>query len=204
MKKTNGYTLIEVVIALAIFAIVSLLSTSVVMNSFNTYRDLKQKTTRLNRIQLVITMMRYDITQILNRSIRGNEMHLFPPFIGETNYTEFTRAGVINPEQGIKASHLKRVAFLCAKNQLIRRSWYSLDSTSRSAYHDKILLSHLEKCSFAYISRNLERLYEWRPYAVQQNQHQAFLPSAIEFNFEIKKLGPASLLFIIPEGLYGS
>ena len=59
-----------------------------------------------------ISLIQQDTRQTVERAIRGNEMRLFPAFLGQTNYLEFTRDGNVNPGSIEKRSTLKRVA-LC-------------------------------------------------------------------------------------------
>ena len=201
---SRGYTLIEVIVALAVFAILATLSGTVLVQAFNTRTHLAEETSRLNNLQLATTLIRRDAAQMVERAIRGTEGHLFPPFVGESNYLEFTRSGVVNPNAVVLSSALKRVALLCSKKQLIRRSWISLDGPTHSDYQDKVLLDNLQACSIAYLSRSRQILNEWRPYAVQQNQKKEPLPTAIQLTLGLEHLGNLSLLFIIPESLYGA
>ncbi len=203
-QAIQGYTLIEVMIALAVFAILSTISASMLMQAFNTKTHLDQEHQRIAKLQLAIALLKQDIEQAMDRSIRGNEMRLFPPFIGESYYTEFTRGGFVNPNATTRNSTLKRVGYLCQNNTLTRRSWLMLDSPSRKEYQDKILLTELTECSFSYLSRSRELLKDWRPYALQQNQKNQSLPAAIQVNLGIQHLGAMKMMFIIPEALYGA
>ncbi len=202
-NRTQGYTLIEVIVALAVFAVVATMTGSVMLQAFETKKRLAAQTEQLNELHVIMTLIRRDIAQITNRSIRGNEGRLYPPFIGESNYTEFTRGGFVNPNTVLQSSTLKRVAFLCGHGELTRRSWAAVDSPTRRDTNDQVLLEHLTHCSFAYISQSQEHLSSWRPYAISQDQKNAFIPTAIELSITIKNYGSATLLFPIPEGLYG-
>lgn len=201
-KYESGYTLIEVIIALAVFAILSTLTASVMMQSFNTKKHLAIQTERMQQIQVAIPVIRRDIAQAINRAVRGNELRLFPPFIGESNYTEFTRGGFVNPNSTLKSSSLKRIAYLCQGDHLIRRSWPVVDSPARKEYRDQIFLKNITHCSFSYISQSQEILSVWRPYALSQRQKNASLPAGIQLSLTFKVLGKMDFLFTIPEGMY--
>lgn len=203
ISKIKGYTLIEVIVALAVFAVVATMTGGVMLQAFETKKRLAAQTEQLNEVHVMLTLIRREIAQITNRAIRGNEGRLYPPFIGESNYIEFTRGGFVDPNTQSQSSTLKRVAFLCGHGALTRRSWASIDSPTRQDVNDQILLRHLTHCSFAYISQSQEHLPSWRPYAVSQKQKNAFIPTAVELSITFKDLGSAKLLFPIPEGLYG-
>lgn len=201
--KSAGYTLIEILIALAVFAILATITSSAMYHAFDTKARVNVQADRLNSLQLALTLVGRDIDQMVERSVRGNEMHLFPPFVGQPNYLEFTRAGIVNPNDQIPRSTLMRIAFLCRGNQLVRRTWESLDTPKRALYQDKVLLDNLNQCSFAYLAQNRQILSEWRENAVQQNQKKAPLPNAVQFTLTLSDWGNMSLLFIVPESLYG-
>ncbi|KTD36232.1 type II secretory pathway protein LspJ [Legionella nautarum] len=203
MKTEKGFTLIEILIALTVFAILAAITSSAMYYAFNTRSRVSEQAERLNALQLAITLIEHDTEQVIVRDIRaGHEMQLHPVFEGEAQYLEFTRSGFVNPNSEEKRSVLQRVAFLCQNNQLIRRSWVTLDPVNREIYQDKILIDRLMNCQFAYLNHNLQVLSEWRPNAVQQNQRAEPIPKAIQMNLRLNDWGKMSLLFIIPGALY--
>lgn len=202
--KSNGFTLLEIMVALAVFAILATITSSVMYHAFDTHARVTSQADRLNAVQLAVSLIKRDTEQMIERSIRGNEMHIFPPFIGQPYHLEFTRGGVVNPNGIEQRSTLKRIAFLCQKNQLIRRSWDRLDTPERKSYHDKILLDNIDQCSFAYLAHNRQILPVWQDYALQQNQRAETLPTAVKFTLNLRDWGNMSLLFIIPKALYAN
>jgi len=202
MKVHRGFTLLEILIALSVFAILATITSSAMYHAFNTRDKVSTQADRLNNLQLAMAIIRRDTQQIVERSVRGNEMHLFAPFIGHPNYIEFTRGGEVNPLGNARSSTLKRVAYLCRNGQLIRRSWDVLDTPTRNQSQDKRLLDNMSQCSFAYLAHNHQVMPEWREYALKQDQRQETLPTAIQFTLNLKDWGKMSALFIIPEALY--
>lgn len=204
MKNKLGFTLIEIMIALVIFTLLAAITSSTLYHAFDTRERVNMQAKQLNALQITLTLLSRDIEQILERSVLGNEMHVFPPFIGQPNYVEFTRGGIINPTINKRQSTLKRVAYLCTNHQLIRRTWEYLDSQNRKNYHNKTILDNINDCSFSYLGHDHQLLKEWRAYAIQQNQQQETLPLAIQLTFTLNEWGNASLLFAIPEALYAA
>jgi general secretion pathway protein J len=200
--REYGFTLLEIMVALTIFVILATITSTALYHAFDIKTRIAAQMQRINQLQQAITFIKRDTEQMLTRSIRGNEMRVFPPFIGQAHYLEFTRSGIVSPEMIKPHSTLKRVAFLCKEKQLIRRSWEVLDMPERKDYHDKILLDNLEQCAFAYIAHNQQILPIWREYAVQQNQREETLPSAIQLTLVFHQDERMSMLFIVPEALY--
>jgi len=201
-RRQAGFTLIEVLVALTVFAILAGISASILYYVFNAKSRVSAQAERLLSLQLAISLLERDAAQTVRRAIRGNEMRLFPPFIGQGRYTEWTRGGLVNPRSVEKKSSLQRVAWLCEKNQLIRRTWESLDPIDRGRYQDKIVLSQLSQCDFHYLNQHLEVLSSWSENALSQNQKETALPKALQLTLTLEDWGKGSFLFPIPKAMY--
>lgn len=199
-----GYTLIEVMIALVVFAIIATLSSSVMYHVFDIRERVAIQANQLGELQLAITLLEHDMVQYVPRTVHGNDMRTFSSFVGTYHYMEFTRGGLVNPNAKEKRSGLKRVAYSCNQNQLVRRTWEVLDTPVRNDYQDRILLSNLKSCSFSYISIYQQLMPEWRAYNVEQNQKVQAIPSGVQLVVDPYGWGKMTFLFVIPEGLYGS
>lgn len=204
MKSFRGFTLIEILIALTVFAILATITSSSLYYAFNTRAKVITQADRLNNLQLALSMIQQDTLQTVERPITGNDLHIFPAFIGMANYFEFTRDGVLNPNSIEKRSSLKRVALACEGNKLLHRTWLSLDPIDRGSYQDRLLLDNLSECHFTYVNQSLQSLHEWREQALTQNQRREPFPKAIQVNLTLKDWGEMTMLFIIPGGLYAA
>ncbi|CAM2799377.1 GspJ family T2SS minor pseudopilin variant LspJ [Legionella worsleiensis] len=204
MKKFKGFTLIEILIALTVFSILATITSSTLYYAFNARARVNEQAERLNALQLAVSIIQQDTIQVVDRPVRGNEMRLFPGFVGQPRYLEFTRDGIINPKSSEKRSSLKRVALICEDEKLIRRTWSSLDPLDRNDYEDKELVNHLSDCYFSYLNQNLNVLSEWREQALAQNQQQEPFPKAIQLNMTLDDWGKLNFLVVIAEALYAS
>lgn len=200
--KHRGFTLIEILIALMVFAIIASITSSSLYHAFNTRKLVNAQADRLSSLQLAISIIQQDTIQTVNRPVRGNEMRLFPAFIGQLEYLELTRGGYINPQSQEKRTTLKRVALVCLDGKLLRRTWSTLDPADRNTYEDRELLDKLTDCHFNYLNKNLQVLPEWREQAFAGNQPKEPLPKAIQINFKLQDWGEMNMLFIIPGALY--
>lgn len=205
MKKSqSGFTLIEILVALAVFGILAAITSSTMYYAFTTRTRVTDQADRMVTLELAFTLIERDTEQSTLRAVRGNDMRLFPIFVGQPTYMEFTRSGLVNPGSEEKRSTLKRIAIICAKNKLVRRSWDSLDSSDRNAYKDSLLLDRLTKCQFAYLNKNQDILDEWRQGQTGQDLDAELLPKAVRLTLTLENWGEQSLLFILPKGLYAN
>lgn len=202
--NNRGFTLIEIIIALAIFAILATITSSLLIQSVHVQERVSLHSERTAEIELAIALLQQDITQLIPRAVRGNEMHLFPPIIGQAKYFEFTRGGVTNPMSIEQRSTLMRVAYVCEQHQLIRRIWQQLDTPDRSQYHDTALLKQLKSCSFEYMGLHNTLVSSWYQEPPRSRKPiPIFLPKAIQVNLTFTENEPLTLLFAIPGVLYG-
>ena len=204
MTKSTGYTLLEVMIALLIFAILAGITTTALHQALTTREHVTTQANQLNELQLAIILLRRDTQQALDRSILGNETHVFAPFIGQNSYMEFSRQGSTNPNGINRQSTLQRVAYQCTTDGLVRRTWKQLDVPERAQAENKIILPNIKQCQLAYIAHNHQTLSEWRANAVRQDQKKENLPSAIQLSLSLTQWGQMTLLFAIPGGLYAA
>lgn len=197
-----GYTLIEVMIALMVFAMIAAISSGVMYHVFDIRKRVAIQANQLGELQLATSMLEHDMVQYVPRTVHAENLQQFSAFVGTYQYMEFTRGGLVNPNAATKRSGLKRVAYVCHQDQLIRRSWDALDAPSRASYEDRVLLSHLKSCSFAYISMYQQIMPEWKAFNVEQNQKIQAIPTGIQLTVNPFGWGKMVFLFVIPEGLY--
>jgi len=192
-KKNLGYTLIEVIIALAIFAILGTISVGLLGRAFDTSAHLKAKIEPLAELQLAVTRMNRDIVQMVKRGA--------PFFTGETNYTEFTRGGIVHPDAEEVQSTLKRVALLCKHNkELVRKTWARVNPLNPDDFQEQILINNLEACEFSYLTNGNIWLSEWPMASTEPKEKSPSFPLAIQLKLKLKNFGDISLLFVIPGG----
>lgn len=194
--KQQGFTLIEILIALAVFAILATLTAMTLSNMLITQKRLTQQTNQLATLDLSLVRINQDMQQVTQRAVRDPTMHFRPMLIGEPRYIEFTRSGLVNPQSVEKRPTLKRVALICKNNQLIRRIFPSLDGNNPRLYSDTVLLANLEKCRFQYLNEQSQFLDKWVSFFK--------LPKAMQLDLTLSNWGALSLVFLIPEGAYAT
>lgn len=153
MKKQAAYTLIEVLIALMIFAILASISTYSLKNILTRYRDLQQNYKKWHQIDAVIQNLQNQTYYFVRRNMKADGGHKFPVFIGQHDYVEWTYAK--------DHEELQRIAYRCQNNQLIQRKWTTLDPLQREQTRDQVLLTGLSSCQFRYLNSDHQTNGYW-------------------------------------------
>ena len=154
MNQSRGYTLIEVMIALMVFSILASITTSVMHRILSQYRILQDHYHQWQTIDTLVADFQLQTQGYINKSITSNENRVFPSFIGQHDYTEWTYTSTPDAK-------LNRVAYLCEGGKLIQRHWQQIDAIARKNYQQKILLDHLSECRFRYMNTKSQTNGHW-------------------------------------------
>lgn len=175
MKKHQyGFTLIEVLIAMFIFAIIMMMviaGFSMVLRSNEKIRENHQQ---LSEIQRVVTIIARDFSQMVPRSVLDNDGTLIAGLVidNESHRYEFTKGGYVNPFGMEKRSTLMRLAYVFVQDKatIIRRVWPVLDRAPSTNYTDYSLLSGVRNFSVQMLDENsaqyLTGSYDKLPYSL--------------------------------------
>lgn len=154
MTRLKGFTLIEVLIAMAIFAVVSAMTFQGLQTSLVVQQKVTGRSDELNDIQLLMTLMFDDFLNMSRRPIRealGNKIRpYFERDIEEYSATDsydcpvaFTRAGA--EPGGLVRAGIYRVAYCLQADELYRLSWPVLDRAQDSEPAESLLLQRVEQ-----------------------------------------------------------
>jgi len=155
--KEAGFTLIEMLVSLFIFSLISA-GTMTVMSSSIAVRDrVNQGMEELNRIQASRSIMRTDFERISLRA-RRDILGSFEPYVLTTDgepLINFTRLGRENPG-GLEArGDAERVAYLFRDEKLIRQSWPTANPDVSSEAREIVLFDNLLSAHLDFLSEDL-------------------------------------------------
>ena len=191
-NKSSGFTLIEVLISISIFSILSALAYGALNQSLSTSDKLSEKIDRNQAIQKGIRIIEQDLMQLAKRPIRseiGNtEINALTTNKVNGYAVEFSRHGWAN-RLGSKRSTLQRVAYNHIDNKLIRYHWNVLDKTYSNQIDTNELFDNLDEVTFLFMKDNNEWIKEWPPIEFIQDESRAILPNAIKITFMFNDLG---------------
>lgn len=194
----KGFTLLELMIAMAIFAVVSILAYSGLRNVQSTQEHISRSATQLTQLQTALTLMGRDIQQAVLRPIRDDYGDSQPALVGASagvgNTLEFTRAGYTNPT-GRPRSHLQRIAYGLKDDTLVRLSWPMLDRVQGTKPSEAVLLPAVKKFELRYMDFNRQWQKSWPPLQAGGSTVAVGLPRAIEATLDIEGWGTVVRLF---------
>ncbi len=190
-REEKGFTLLELVIAISIFSIISLLAYSGLTQVTSTTYILEQRSEQLEALQRALFLFNKDLQQLTNRGIRDEFGEKKKPVIIEDGgYLEFTRSGWRNP-LGKPRSFLQRVAYRLEDGTLYRDYWQVLDRAQDSKPLTTPLISDVEEIRVEVLNKDNEWEVTWPPYQAfpDPKNPEPVLPVALRITLELKGLG---------------
>ena len=148
----RGFTLIEMMVVLGVFALLGVIASQIVSGVINNQAIVAERGSRLAEVQRAMQILQRDVVQLQARSIRdelGDPVGplLIDSSIGNELLMEFTRQGWRNP-LGQKRSESQRVAYLMQEDTLYRAYWSVLDRAPDSEPRLQRLLTNVDRLEF--------------------------------------------------------
>jgi general secretion pathway protein J len=192
-NNQNGFTLLELLIALFVFTILSMIMVAGLHSVTTSQATTEKRAERLAELQVALTLISRDFEQIVNRPIsvpNGSEN----AFIGYPQSVFFTHGGVANPLGQLHRSTLQRTNYIIEDNKLIRITWPVLDYAGKIQPDQRVLITGVKSLRFQYLDEKNKFTDRWPP----PDQTQVALPKAIRITIELQDSGKLSQLYVMP------
>ena len=132
--RHRAFTLIEMLVALAVFAIMSALAYGTLSQTFTSAEILSARMDRLQAIQRTVRVVGQDFMQLSPRPVRNELGDGFSAALStsfDSGFAlELTRGGWSNPI-ALPRGTLQRAAYRLEEDELIRYHWNVLDRSNR-------------------------------------------------------------------------
>ncbi len=147
-SSKSGFTLLELMVAMIIFALIMLTANGLLKNSIDTKEAITGRSGALIEIQKTARIFKDDFSQVTTRTIRNEQNQIEPAMVLNQGIyiAAFTRNGWANPLNA-KRSSLQRVAYAFKDGKLLRYYWPVLDRVQNIIPQEQVLLENLDSAS---------------------------------------------------------
>lgn len=185
MRAQQGFTLIEMMLALAIFAVLSLTGYQILQAVLRSDQQIRQNVTRREEIGRLFALLDRDLSQAMIPAQDEKPSHAHPAFISNTPAAllQFTRRNGTLPASIAPRSSLQRVRWRLADRSLLREDLETNEIAARFQRIDRVQLRF------------------WSAGSWQAGWPAAFsLPEAIEVTLHTPDYGQLSTIILLSGG----
>jgi len=195
--KQRGFTLIEVLVAMAILAVV-IMATHQILDSTTKVKEASdEKIAELNGLQTAFRLMDQDFSQMTQRTVRNEagdaqEQYLLAGrYILESQYDgiAFVRDGWVNPINLLPRSELQAVGYRVLNDNLERVYRVYVDQLDNMEPRVQVVLKGIEELKFEFLDANNEWQEQWQIKA---------LPKAVAVTLQQIEAEPIRRVFLVP------
>jgi len=191
VRRNNGFTLLELMVAMVIFSFMSIMAYSALANVFKSNEVITEQETKLKKLQRSMMFIERDLRQLVLRSRSSGYGQPPSPALDSgldsEGVIEFTRAGNSNPTEMLRSS-LQRIRYTVEEEKLNRLSWNFVDHIDAEPVR-MLLLENVDSLSFKFLDNKNNWQENWASLTD--------IPIAVELTLEHKNWGKIVRLFSI-------
>jgi len=198
-RRAHGVTLLELLVALAIFAIIGVAAYTALFSVLDARAVTKRQSERLAAVQYAVGMLGDDLRQAVDRPVRavqpGEGGALAAPGTGGYVFA-LTRGGWPNPAQ-VARSTLIRVTWSLDGARLLR-SWHARpDALAGVEPVRRVVLDDVDDVRLRFLAPDGHWDDRWPPLNAAGTTG---LPRAVEVTLDLADWGEIRRLFALPDG----
>jgi len=204
--RAAGFTLLEVLVAVGIFALFSAMAYGSLLRILDTRDRLETERDYWRTLSLSLMLIEDDLALARKRSVRGTDgLAVLPAFRGQAVDSRalgepslvFTRGGQIVLGDGAR-SDMQRVGYQLREGTLSRLVWPALDQPVVSEARAAPLLDHVEELRLRFYEQSVGWVNAW-PANSPTGAPPAndALPAAVELTLKIEGRGEIVRLFLV-------
>ncbi len=200
LKNKAGFTLVELLVASAIFTIIGGAAYIGWFQIHKVGEGTKQSSQRIAELNRAFYWFSEDLEQIVNRPIKnevGGDLPALEFSVQGEHILEFTRSGWSNPAEDVMPprSHFQRVAYYREDDKLIRKYWYHLDRFAEGNVSERQLIERIADMSLRFLFQE-QWLEQWPPPNAESKFDE--MPKAIDIMLDLDDFGKVNRVFMVP------
>lgn len=200
-KRARGFTLVEVLVAVAIFVIVGALA----MGGYNELvrqSDIVEANAKRTRaVQRTVQRLVQDFVALEPRPVREPLGDAYEPALladaRSERLVDLTRAGWSNPA-GVGRSTLQRVSWRLQDGELRRDYWVVLDRTLTGEPVSTVMLDRVNSVRLRFLDPSQSWHDQWPPAGYSAPDLGRVRPLAVEITLELEDWGEIVRLVEVP------
>jgi general secretion pathway protein J len=201
LSAARGFTLVEMLVSIAIFALIS----SMAYGGYNALLRqsgiAEERMERVRDVQSAMQRLVQDVAELEPRPVREPLGDAVEAALQADRRTEYlvllTRAGWSNPA-GLERPTLQRVGYRLVDGTLFRDHWRVLDRTLANEPVTQELLDQVRTFELRYLDANRVWQEQWPPLGTAPALARRMRPVAIEIVVELEDWGRLTRLVEIP------
>lgn len=196
MQRAAGFTLVEVLVALAIFAVIAVAGGAILVQTLGQQDASAERAETLRAVQLMRATLKADLAQAEDRPVRGPYGELLPTgFTGgaprdDDVIARFVRRGFANPGGLEPRASLQLVEYVVEDGALYRRIRPRLNPTPDTPVSSRALISGVTNLRVSLFAAN-----RWAE-GVAANDGRG-MPRAVAFEMEVAGVGVIRQAFLV-------
>lgn len=182
----NGFTLVELLVAIAIFVILSALGWRVFDHVRITRDQNAVHEQKLNQLQQGYQQILRDMVQTVPLTANFNG-DIQPALVLQNGRFNFSKTGVTDPlEQGIAPDERVEYQYRADEQKVYRLKYRNLNQTGRDQPESSVLISDVEQ--FQITALNPNELSQWPESGLDLNkiENKQLLPKGIKINLTVQ------------------
>lgn len=195
-RPRHGFSLIELLVAVAVFALASALAWTGLSALTDTRQHLAQEQQQFAAVQRSVDFLARDLATAAARPVRVGRGGRQAALVGDPRRVVLTRMGVASELQS-SDSALERVVWLVDNKALVRGHYTVLDRPDNLSLVKRTMDDGIRDFVLHYLGQDGRWHEQWPP-ADQEQPDPEQLPRAVEFRIQFKSLGEIRRVVELP------
>lgn len=194
VSRHAGFTLVEVLVAVALFALASALAFGGLDALARARTQLDAENERLGRLQFAIGLIERDLRSVAQRAVRDGQGAPLAPLLGGQDRIELSRHGLSNG-LALPRAELERIGYRLERGTLQRLRYAVLDRTASTQPIADALLDRVDGLQLRYLAEDGRELAQWPPPRAAGEAP----PAAVELTLTLPDYGELRRVLELPE-----